>query len=91
MEEFHLPSSGVARTVSGGPLLFFGSKRFECLDFCDYGAASFERVHQLLGGNSYIQGTQEQDEIRGHAWRGRRALLDFFGSLIFAADFVTVE
>ena len=58
-------------------LLFFGSERFECVDFDYYGASSFECVHQFLGGNSYIQGTQEQDEIFCDVGRSDWALLDF--------------
>lgn len=62
-------------------LLFFGSERFECVDFDYYGAASFECVHQFLGGNTYIQGTQEQDEIFCDVGRGDRSLPDFAGSI----------
>ena len=66
----------------GGSLLFFGSERFECVDFDYYGAASFERVHQFLGWNSYIQGTQEQDEILCDVGRGDWPLPDFAWTLI---------
>ena len=66
----------------GGSLLFFSGERFRCVDFCHHGVAPFERVHQFLGGNSYIQGTQEQDEIFCDVGRGDWTLLDFAGALI---------
>ena len=66
----------------GGSLLFFSGERFRCVDFCHHGVAPFERVHQFLGGNSYIQGTQEQDEILCDVGRGDWTLLDFAGALI---------
>ena len=66
----------------GGSLLFFGSERFECVDLDYHGASSFERVHQFLGGYSYIQGTQEQNEILCDVGRGDWALLDFARPLI---------
>ena len=66
-----------------GSLLFFSGERFGCVDFRDYGAASFECVHQLLGGNSYIQGTQEQNEILCDVGRGRWVVPDFAWTLGF--------
>lgn len=65
----------------GGSLLFFGGERFECVDFYYYGAASFERVHQLLGWNPGVQGTQEQNKILCDVGRGDRSLPDFAGSI----------
>ena len=63
------------------PLVFFGGELFECVDFYYYGAASFECVHQFLGWNPGVQGTQEQNKILCDVGRGDRSLPDFAGSI----------